>query len=478
LSHAAAPLATLAAIGLFYLFSMRPGHAWGDDFSMYISHAQNIVQGKGYDDTGYIYNPGFHLIGPTTYPPVFPLLLAPVCLWFGLNLTAMKVEILLFFLLALGMVYLLLRTHLSAGQATAVIAILGFNPFFWKFKDQVLSDIPFLLFVYLALYLYCRPGEGGWGRALSLGVATYLAYGTRSVGIALLLSLAAADLIRRRKLTGLTWKAVMVAGVLIAAQNAFLHSEKAYADQVGVSWSSFVGSVPAYARFLSDLWENGYSKAGRVLLFGIVSGLAAVGFWRRVRGGITIGEVFPALYLIPILVFPIQTDSRYLIPVIPLYLAWAVAGGEAVARRLRLEKLLPAAVGVCIAAAYLGHYSRTDFGPLPDGVGKSETRQFFEWARTQAGQVVVFRKPRALVLFGGVRAAALHESGDDASLWSYLARIQASYLVVGPRDLEAQYQAFLGDFVSRHRERLEEVYSNPDFRVYRIQMPASSQARR
>ena len=42
---------------MFYLATIREGHDWGDDFSMYIRHAQNIAHGEPYAETGYIYNP-------------------------------------------------------------------------------------------------------------------------------------------------------------------------------------------------------------------------------------------------------------------------------------------------------------------------------------------------------------------------------------------------------------------------------------
>src|SRR5438093_11141663 len=66
------------AIGNFYLATIREGHDWGDDFSLYIRHAQNIARGAPYAETGYIYNAQNPGIGPRIYPPGFPVLLAPV----------------------------------------------------------------------------------------------------------------------------------------------------------------------------------------------------------------------------------------------------------------------------------------------------------------------------------------------------------------------------------------------------------------
>ena len=41
--------AIIAIVAAFYILTIRAGHDWGDDFSMYIHHAVNIVEGKDYD---------------------------------------------------------------------------------------------------------------------------------------------------------------------------------------------------------------------------------------------------------------------------------------------------------------------------------------------------------------------------------------------------------------------------------------------
>lgn len=66
----------LAIISVFYFSTIRDGHYWGDDFSMYIRHAINIVEGRPYSESGYIYNK-FRIVAPRSYPPVLPILLSP-----------------------------------------------------------------------------------------------------------------------------------------------------------------------------------------------------------------------------------------------------------------------------------------------------------------------------------------------------------------------------------------------------------------
>jgi len=113
---AAAALCALA-IGMFFLATIREGHVWGDDFSLYIRHAQNIVRGEPYAESGYIYNPQNPLVGPKIYPPGFPLLLAPVVGVFGLELRPMKILVIAFFVGSLLVMIPLFRRVATSSPA-------------------------------------------------------------------------------------------------------------------------------------------------------------------------------------------------------------------------------------------------------------------------------------------------------------------------------------------------------------------------
>ena len=63
--------------------TLKDGHNWGDDFAQYIINAKNIVTHKPYSE-------GIILENTVTYPPGFPLLIAPFVKWFGVNLKILK----------------------------------------------------------------------------------------------------------------------------------------------------------------------------------------------------------------------------------------------------------------------------------------------------------------------------------------------------------------------------------------------------
>ena len=109
-------------------------------------------------------------------------------------------------------------------------------------------------------------------------------------------------------------------------------------------------------------------------------------------------------------------------------------------------------------------YAKTDFGPFPAGIGKQSAIELFQYVRTgtDASAVLIFRKPKAMGLFGERRTAAYPQAGTDSELWQYIASIHASYLVEGPID-DPIWHAF----IQRNENRLSVAYSNSEFKVYR-----------
>jgi len=464
----------IVSVGAFYVMTIRDGHEWGDDFSLYILHAKNLAEGVSYGQTGYIYNPALGWLGPQTYPPVFPLLLSPVYKLWGLNLTAMKIEVIVVFLLSLIAIFAALKSELPWPHLTALVAVIGFNPFFWQFKDNVVSDLPFLLFVYLGLFLihsrYQAERIGQNLQALLISLVIYFAYGVRSIGIVLLPSLIAYDLIKNRRPTAFAIKVTVITGTLVVLQSIFLHSDRGYADHLGFSLGDAVRNALEITSEFSAVIAPSSHKALRLALFAAGACLAITGCFARIKERITVFEVFLVLYLIPLLVLPIPMNVRFLAPVMPLYLAYAFLGIQTVFRGRKREAAAMMFLLAVIFASYASRFANLDYGPIRDGIAKKETQEFFDYVRKETGQddVLIFRKPRALALFTGRRASAWHQPADDQALWSYFRQIRATYLVLGPKHVEPADQEYFGGFIARGRGQLQETYSNADFHVYRI----------
>jgi hypothetical protein len=280
---------------------------------------------------------------------------------------------------------------------------------------------------------------------------------------------------RRPSLFGVLILLLTVAFIYLQTRSVPIYSS--YFGQLGVNGMTVaLAHSREYSQFLSEFWINGYSQAIRLALFVPFTGLAAVGYLARIKKRqITCFELFVPFYLGLLIVLPIEPARRFLFPLIPLYLFYVFQGIHSLSRLASragqsVEKFAFVGALVAILATYAGQYTRLDFGPIQNGVTKPEAQQLFDYVKREIGEneVVIFRKPRALSLFTGRAAGVWHLPSEDKELWDFFQQVNTSYLIVGPDYVEPYEQTYVRDFVDRNRERFEQIFSNADFRVYRI----------
>jgi hypothetical protein len=471
----------ILAVGVFHLSTIRRGHDWGDDFAMYIGHARNIAEGVPYADTGFVHNPLRPMYAPPAYPPVFPLILAPIHTIAGLNLTAMKMELVVLFLAALGLIALMAGTELSSRDLAAMAILVGFNPFFWNFKDSVLSDIPFLLFVFMSFHFieaFHRSGPRRCLFGIAAVISVCLAYGTRSLGLVFVPCLLLHDALRFRRLSGLTM-AIGVSLVACRLLEGWVGVSGAYGlGQLSLHPRSVIQNIRIYAEALTAFWDNGHSRALCISLSILISAIALVGYWTLLRRRISLQEIFLPTYLAVILAWPGVQGTRFLIPVFPLILFYLFVGMRRLLQfsRARIQTMGFAAMLVLTLLTYAGAYVRQDFGPIREGMAKRETRELFEFIRGTAGpdDLVLFRKPRALALYARTRTSIWPDSENDEVMREHLRKSGARYVILGagPQSPLPRGPQSLVRFVEERPDIFRGVYSNADFEVYRADWSA------
>ena len=470
-------LALIAVIGLIYLVTLRAGHVWGDDFSQYLWHARNLVHGAPYGQTRFVPNPHV-IVGPRAYPPVFPLLLAPVYAVFGPNLEIMKVEMVLCLVLFLVAYARLMRGELPPLGVALAVCVVGLNPRFWDFKDHVGSDFPFLLVVYGALVCVSRwqrrsgVTDPGPGRGLLAGLMIYVACGTRALGVALIPALALSELLRARRWTRFATAGVVVAAGIWTVEQALIPS--GYGHELATLFSRRTVLVNAigYLEDFSNVWSTGtWTRFFEHTLAGVILGAAVLTALVRLRLRPTIAEAFLLFYMVGLLFWPSRQGVRFLLPMVPLCVFYASVGGLALARDLpaRWAPLQAASLaGICLLlyGAYARHYAEVLPGQVAEGVGRPASRELFAWVRTHTApdELLVFRKPRALYFFTDRPTTPYHRPADPEELWRHFREVGARVLIVQdhPED------AYLREIVRRHPERLRPVYTNAEFVVYRF----------
>ena len=472
-------LTVIPAVGVWYLATIRRGHIWNGDACMYMLHARNLARGRPYAETGYVYNPAAWGVGPPTYPPVCPALLAPVYRLFGLNLGAMKAWLILCFLASLVGMSLVFSDRLPPPELALVIALIGLHPYIWDAKDRIGSEFPFLLFTFasLALIRAAYAAVPSWPNQLQFGLlvgsSMYMAYGTRGLGIVLLPALVCYHTLNARQLAPFIpflAVAAMVFTVLVILQHRYLHSDYSRVFHLHLTARAIGAQLLRYLRAAYGLWYDGWgaAHAGLGLILAVCAGL---GYAITLRRGVTATDVFPLLYLGSIMLWPVQYElRRFLIPVLPFFVYYAAVGADAIRPSVPggLGTALAAGLAATVFAWYIARYATTDYGPAPNSITSATATALYAYVKSETvpQDVFVFFDPRILALFTGRRAAAYHRGADDKDLWRFLKEIRATYAVVGPAE-KVWFPSFAG-FVERYDRYMPVVFRNADFVLRRI----------
>ncbi len=401
--------------------NVRDSHDWGGDFAMYLQQTENLVSGAPQTSTGYVYNEAYPMLGPKVYPVGLPLVLSPVYAVYGHDLQAYG-RWLSLWLIALGLLmYRVFRLQVSALSAVLLCLIVLYNPWTLQFKAEIMSEIPFGVWS-LGAYLWFVQGKSN-GSAVLAGVCGGMALATRSIGLALLVGIALFVIMGwgRRKLgqkalirggiaVGIAWLLSFLLNRLIFSipsgselyQNHFdfastgqtiLHNTAYYFTVL----ESFFRLKMGDWRFIAVLTQ------AALLVFTVIGGMNR---WMR---GLRLLDWWLLAYVGMLLVYPYQSSGfRFLFPMIPFLLVYAVEGFEAISWAKIYEVPRPAlifALGLIILLQYpkgiqeVIHYQDV----IQGGPQQATPKAAFHFIQTQIPEetVITFTKPRVLAFYTG-----------------------------------------------------------------------------
>jgi len=473
----------IALVAAVYLATLSPGHDFvNDDFAAYVMHAANLAEGRPYTSIHYVANPQALWLAPSNgYPPVYPMLLAPVYKMFGLNLRALKIVAVLCFVLFLAMFERLSRAMLPPVMGVCALLLMACHPIFWDQREYILSEFPYLLFSFAALlvmretYRDLEPEESRIGPALLLSVLLYCGYGTRSIGIALLVALVVADLIKFKRPSRFMMTAAAGTVLLIVAQTIVITSPAGYISAIKFSPRMILDHVMFYGKTLSYVWQNGYSKRVQIVFALIFTGLAVFGFARKLWKERTAQEFYLLGYVAILIVWSAEIGLRGLLPIVPLYFLYGLEPfsrllerSSRVAQRGAIAFLL-----IFCGATYAGEYRReSQLQPEAD-VTDPTARELFSFLQenTEPSEVIIFSKPRSLALFTNRSVASFAPDELPEASLQFMKNIQARVIVKtnwSPSSWE--------EFLKAEEGRATEVFRNSEYQVFRIRLAENSSA--
>jgi len=343
-------LALICSVYIFRTNSIFYFH--GGDNANYVLLAKALAGGEGYRDT---FKPG----APphTHYPPLFPLMLAAVVAFRGIDIFFMKLLVSIGAAATLILTFILLRRRSFALPLMAVVWF-GCSNIFFSHSDKLLSETIFMAFAIASLLFFDKWLEkGGWKSLVITVIACWAAQMTRTAGVTIAPAVGFTSLLRRDKskknilesvalmsiclLPAFVWglRNHMVSGGEAAGYLSQLLSVDPYDPTRG-----YIGVMGFVVRFLDNarayifdtnglLWIDfgtvNLPKTGIWTIMILFWVLVIIGFGSRVGKGIGVTEVFIFFYIGMISIWPFR-GSRFMMPAYPFLMAYTVEGASVV----------------------------------------------------------------------------------------------------------------------------------------------------
>jgi 4-amino-4-deoxy-L-arabinose transferase-like glycosyltransferase len=373
-------LAALALAGLYYAYpNAVPDHRTDQahDPLVYLIYAKSLLAGEGY---------------PTKHwQPGFPLMLAGALAVVGLDFLRLK---LLMITLGLATAALSLRFFRGLGlQAAAPVLALLFaaTPLYFDYSHRLLSEVPFLAFLVLALVAlgelqHAATAAGRWLAGTLLALAGSAAILIRGNALALVPALAVAFFLARgRANRGQRWALAAAMALMVATFGAWTlwgasrqfrgidnitYLQEVQAVDLGPLWNAGgfgpgaeKVSAPGFARrvFQNVAWHQIYrvdallwpqaDQLAEVRLRGVGLVLALVALVPTLVGSVLLLRHSPSVFtylvfsLLITVTYPTGGAARMLLPIVPVLIGASYLG---------LERLLggPAALGWATCAVF------------------------------------------------------------------------------------------------------------------------------
>ena len=471
---------------VIYLISFRPGHNWGGDFSQYIAQAKSIAEGYEF--------PGKFIgtYGTFIYPWGFPLLLSPIYSIFGFNIFTMKIYVSLFFLLSLLVIFLLFKKKFSYIQTLLLVSIFALNPFFFLFKDNVLSDIPFFFFSLFSIFLIQqivierKIWMNKFASYLLIGFFIFFSYLIRSQGILLIPTLLVCQYISNRgsfkqgivsylranKLEIIPYIIFTILVVII--NNLFPNGSSVYLKQLfsGLTLTSIIRNIYYYSILISTFF--GPLSISKVF-FGITIPFTVLGIIKNVKKDY-LYLVYTFFTFLLYIFWPFHQGLRFIFPILPFYMYFFFVGLSKIStsvflpskfnpRKWNLVKIaaiiliLGSCVGISLSCFryYIFNNSNIIEGPYT-----VESKKMFDYIseNTSEEDIIIFYKNRVMTLYA-------NRISKNIIYLDQIMESKADYFVYSEH-FKNTYGSSMASQIENHKEKFKLVFQNNKFKIYKI----------
>ncbi|RYD55069.1 MAG: hypothetical protein EOP56_17000 [Sphingobacteriales bacterium] len=411
-------------------------HNWGDDFAQYIKQAQNIIEGKAYYESKYVFNPHELDYAPPQYPPGFSLLLAPFVKIWGVSFTHLEQAITICLVCLALVLCSYYRKFTNPVTAVCLALICVYAKSVLDIKNEVLSDIPCWLFV--MLYFNLRKSDTfSTTRIAVIVLVALVAVFIRTQALTIIAAeggylffILLKKIISQRKLAlrdiygSVGFKvslAVLVAFVLLSqtvlrAPSSTLEFYKHLITSHNSTWWDAIGGNTYYFHILIEgmfhyypddtFWTVVYYFVKHIIIACVFIGLLMTAKRR-----FEVTHVYVIITCVLVVVLSQRQGIRLVLYLMPFFILYVHRAMHAIFPPLFSIKPVRLAVVFTLIYFLFGKFDITErFNKMPgDYMPASQDSMAFNYIRQHVSDkdIIIFLKPRVLSLYTDKRAAVL-----------------------------------------------------------------------
>lgn len=482
-------LCFLFCLPLFFI-NVKNSHDWGDDFAQYLLQAKNIVEKKPQIETGYLYNEALSVVAPPAYPAGFPLMLAPVFAWKGNSIKAFSYLVTsLLFLLCITL-FIFLTRYFSGLSSLLLVFIFAYNPWTLGSKLEILSDIPFALFLLFATLMYLK-SKNSIIQSLLTGIACGILISIRGVGLVFLTAFLLHNaylffkLIKTRKAVQshaerffVTVGAALAVFFLLNSvlvdvpAGKFLqfyasaYKDNAVGDVMVKNLNHYVAVFEAYFDPPVKKWSFvpfvSKSFALVLLLIGMLYSLL------HKRSFI---DLLTWSYILLFIFYPYSFGGfRFILPIFPFLVYYMVIGMKQIKINIPLNrKVLVLIGGLFVLLQYRPAVIKLieERRVVLHGPQESSSKEVFQYIKENIPEhsIIVFTKPKALALYTNRKtfSTVYGQTAEDVN--SMLNRLRAEYLLLNNDD--DMHDQSLENYILKYPNSIQLIWKNDKFFLYK-----------
>lgn len=398
--------------------------------------------------------------------------------------------------LSLYFIYRVLRRHSSFALAILAVLMLLFNrSFFYHSVGFILSDVPYLFFSMLTIFLfskYTERKESLSPLAISLLAFLILSYLSRYLGIALLLGLLMNLLLRKdyKKLIFLGSLSILgfllwIAYILAHPSQDFFHLKSFFLID---NYAPYRGTLFQHPKYLFSRFLDGVNYYAEIITLSIFRGwlgrwhflfslLAPIsmllvwgGFWKSFREEkeVPFHYYFVVYFLLISLANPriFGEGPRYLLPILPFVFFYFLQGLKFLFKPYLFYFLF---LSIFVFNLFSFKPEKISFDKLPPSVRNFISLHQWVNENLPSQGLIISRKPTVTYFYTGHKSLAYPFSPNPDEIWKMILDSRARYILADEFSPQTFY--YLVPFIYKYRKKIRLLHRIGETAIFEVLPP-------